>query len=100
MVGNKIISKEKLINRMHSHQHVENAELAAKFKTGVLDLELLRDAGLCTDQCAECAVVSVKFNAITFNFIVKRKESVFDAHDSSGNYIGSYFASAFKWLAF
>ncbi len=100
MVGNKLIDNQTLVKRMHRHQHLENAALAEKLKTGVLDLELMRDAGLCTDACADCAVVSVRFSAITFNRLTKTKEPVFDVHNSSGNYIGSYFASAFKSLAF
>ncbi len=81
--------------RMNNNVHVQPAET----KTGILDVQLLLDAGLSVpDVFADCSVVRVKYAATTFNTAIRRSEAVYAVHDASGKFYGHYLSSAFKAL--
>lgn len=94
----KLLSKEEIVRRIHHHEHISK-EQAYRLKTGVLDVDLLKNAlGQEIDGLQECEVVAVRFAAMTMNFMTKRKDLVFDVTSSMGDHIGSFFACSFKLL--
>ena len=83
-----------MLKRIHSHSL--SAEEARLLNTGVIDVQLLKDALLhVPPELAECSKAKVRFAACKWSEVARRAEPVFDVHDSSGKYVGSYFASAF-----
>ncbi|CAN7646948.1 hypothetical protein LJR129_005032 [Acidovorax sp. LjRoot129] len=98
-VGRFLLSRADLEKRFHDHPNSSSHDLANQFKTGVLDVQLLLDAGLqVPDVLGECSVVGVRFSASTMNFSSRRRESVFSVYDAHGNHLGHYLSSAFKAL--
>lgn len=94
----KFINKEEIINYVHHHAHITKDQ-ACRLKTGVLDADLLgRVFGKEIDGLQECEVVAVRFAAITMNFMLRRKEYIFDVTSSSGKHIGYFSACSFKSL--
>lgn len=97
--GRYLLTMEELQKRHHHHAYITSNELASQYKTGVLDVQLLLDAGLYVpDVLDACAVVGVKFAASTFNFSTRRREAVFTAYDANGNLLGHHPSCAFKAL--
>ena len=94
----KLLSKEDIVRRIHNHAHITKDQ-ACRLKTGVLDVDLLKNAlGQEIDGLQECEVVAVRFAAMTMNFMTKRKDLVFDVTSSNGEYIGYFFACSFKYF--
>lgn len=97
--NNKLLSKAELQKRLHDHSGLLGAIDASRFKTGVLDVDLLRSAlGNRFEGLDDCEVVAVKFSAITMNFVNKKNEPVFEVTTSNGVQIGSFFPGTFKSL--
>ena len=95
----RVLTTKELVSRCHSHQDVHLSSVAPQFNTGVIDVELLKAAGLYVpDSLLECQVVGVKYAATTRNLLSGRSEAVFDVQDSFGKYIGTYFANCFLTL--
>ncbi len=71
-----------------------------QLKTGVLDVNLLKEAGLTVNPILnECHVVAVSYSGQTMNFSTKKQEVLFHAKAVNGAYLGTYFSNAFKALA-
>ena len=97
--GTRALTTKELVSRFHSHEDVHLSTVAPQFNTGVIDVELLKSAGLYVpDSLLECHVVGVKYAATTRNMLSGKPEAVFDARDSFGKYIGTYFANCFVSL--
>ena len=95
----QVLSAKELVKRFHSHADAHLSTQATQFKTGVLDVELLTDAGLhLPEALLECAVVGVKYAATTYSNASHKKEAVFEVRDSFGVLLGHYFANAFRAL--
>lgn len=91
-------SIKELAKRFHAHSNAE-PQLASQYKTGVLDVQLLLDAGFTIPAVFnECEVVGVKYAATTFNTIAGRREAVFSVYGADGQFHGHYLSSAFKSL--
>lgn len=95
-----LISIGVLRQRVHIHSDVATQEAASRFKTGVLDVELLKAALYSVPSCLdECSVVSISYAGSTMSNLTHKREGVFNAFDARGEHIGTYFSSAFKSFA-
>ena len=93
-----LASNEELRARSHVHVNL-GGDNAFRFKTGVLDVDLLKAGLLDVPACLdECAVVGVRFAARTKNNLTQKYEEVFAAYDAKGNFLCNYFSSVFKAL--
>lgn len=94
-----ILSKAELLKRRHDHADTATSDWANQFKTGVLDVELHRAAGIgVPPSLDECHVVRVQYAGTTRNFESRKDETLFSTWDSMGNFIGHYFSPAFTSL--
>ena len=97
--GTRVLTKKELVSRFNSHDDAHLSTVATQVNTGVIDVELLKAAGMYVpDTLLECQVVGVKYAATTRNLLSGRSEAVFDVQDSFGKYIGTYFANCFVSL--
>ena len=95
----KPLTEKALKQRMHSHPNVGSSAKANMFKTGILDVELLREAGLyVSDSLLDCHVVQVEFAGETRNFATHSNDVLFKVYDSRREFLGHYFSQAFKAL--
>lgn len=93
------ITTKDLLKQFNNHPHIKTEAHASLFKTGIVDVSLLRTAGLMVHpSLEECSVVGVRFVAMTRNFAKQRIEPVFAVTNTKGDFIGHFFASAFKSL--
>ena len=97
---NANLSMDQLAALMHDHSHIKTADHASLFKTGELDVGLLKKADLHVDPTlAQHPIVSIELAAMTVNFANRRNEPVYLARSTeTGKIQGHYFASAFKRL--
>lgn len=95
----KPLTEKTLKQRMHSHPNVGDSAKENTFKTGILDVELLLEAGLyMTDSLMECHVVQVEYAGETRNFSTRSNDILFKVYDSHREFQGHYFSSSFKAL--
>jgi hypothetical protein len=95
----EMLTTKELVKQFNDHTHIKTEGHASLFKTGVIDVDLLQKAGLTVPSSLdECSVVGVKFAAMTRNHAKNRIEPVFSVSNMKGDFIGHYFASAFKSL--
>lgn len=95
-----LISTAELRKRIHVHNYIDSHESASRFKTGVLDVELLKAGLVHVPLCLDsCAVVGITYAARTVSNLTHKPEAVFNAYDAKGEFIGSYFSSMFKSLS-
>jgi hypothetical protein len=93
----KPLTHEALKLRMHSHTNVRNSAKANLFKTGILDIELLQEAGMSVpESILECHVVQIEYAGETRNFATRKVDMLFKVFDSRGEFQGHYFCNAFK----
>ncbi|AVO43480.1 hypothetical protein [Simplicispira suum] len=98
----KIVSKTRRFEpeMIERNEHDLNGIDVRQLKTGVLDVNLLKEAGLCVQPILnECRVVAVSYSGQTMNFSTKQREVLFHAKAVNGAYLGTYFANAFKALS-
>ena len=92
----KVISKKEIAQRMHQHGYL-TSEKASSFKRGSLDVDLLKFAlGVKIEEIDSDEFVAVRFSTLAMNILLGREEPVFDVTSSSGRYVGSFFACAFR----
>ena len=95
----KPLTEQTLKQRMHSHPNVGVHAKENTFKTGILDVELLLEAGMYVpDSLLECHVVQVEYAAQTRNFATRSNDILFKVYDSHREFQGRYFSSSFKAL--
>lgn len=93
------LSRKALADLMHVHSHIKTLDDASHFRTGVLDVELLRKAQLnVAPEIESQPVVAIEAAAMTFNFMTHRQDPVFLVRSADGSIQGHYFGSAFKSL--
>ena len=84
---------------MHSHDRLRTEDQARLIRKGELDVQLLQDAGLHIDpSIGPDPTVKVAFDSICLNVNLGRGDPVFLTFAQSGQFLGHYFASAFKSL--
>lgn len=72
------LHRTELAAMLHEHKDVARIDIAALFKTGELDVDLIERAQLfVSDAIKRNPIVSVEFAAITLNIANQRKEPVF-----------------------
>lgn len=92
------ISTEELRARLNDHG-IQTLENALRFKTGQFDVELLQEAfSISKETVFTSAIVGVRACNLAMNQIAKKTEPVFEAYMPNGNFIGHFYASAFKHL--
>ena len=95
-----VASAAALVQRLHNHTNIDSHESASRFKTGVLDVDLMKVGLKNVPECLDdCAVVTVSYAARTVNRITRKSEAVFNTYDANGTFIGTYFSSVFKSFA-
>lgn len=87
--------KPLLAELLNDHSYIKTVEQASRFKTGLLDADLI--AQQLTKLDFE-PVVGVKFFRFAENNIHHRLDPVFEVTTQDGRFAGHYFASAFKSL--
>lgn len=93
------LSRTALARLMHDYSHIKTMTHAQLFRTGELDVKLLKLAQLSVEPALERQpIVAVEASAIVFNCTTRRDEPVFAVRSCDGAFQGHYFAAAFKSL--
>ena len=83
----------------NDHQHIQTLEHASLFKTGEIDVALFDASKMfLDDEIRKKPIVSIKASHIANNTVHKRTEAVFEVTLQGGQFMGHYFAGAFKSL--
>ena len=84
---------------IHDHQHIQTLDHARLFKTGEIDVALFDASKMfIDDEIRKKPIVSIKASHIAKNTVHKRAEAVFEVTSQGGQFMGHYFAGAFKSL--
>lgn len=93
------LSRTALARLVHDHSHIKTMSHAQLFRTGEIDVNLLKMAQLSVAPDLERQpIVAVEASAIAFNCTTRREEPVFAVRSRDGAFQGHYFAAAFKSL--
>lgn len=95
-MADKFLSQQALDSRKHRHHNLRTEDDARRIKSGQLDLKLLRDAGLLVNAALQPAV---KVELDSLHASKTGVEPLFKVFDQTDQFLGHYFASAFKSLA-
>lgn len=93
-----LLSRAELVAQMYDHSEAFKRTPPNLIRAGLLDVALLQRAELHVPEALlHHPVVEVSFCSMTYNSFLNRSEAIFAVrHD--GEFLGHYFANAFKTL--